>query len=80
MKHLDGIDAFQWHNWMDAHGEFGLLIGLCKFPDDETDPAGKKPVWYLYQAADTPREDKVFDQYKPIIGINDWSEVLHKVE
>ncbi len=55
MKHLDGIDAFQWHNWMDAHGEFGLLIGLCKFPDDETDPAGKKPVWYLYQAADTPR-------------------------
>ncbi len=80
MKHLDGIDAFQWHNWMDARGEFGLRIGLRKYPDDETDPAGKKPVWYLYQAADTPSEDKVFDPYKPIIGISEWSEIMHQVE
>ncbi|WP_298650934.1 DUF5722 domain-containing protein [uncultured Proteiniphilum sp.] len=80
MKYLDGIDAFQWHNWMDARGEFGLRIGLRKYPDDETDPAGKKPVWHLYQAADTPWEDKAFDPYKSIIGINDWSEVLHEVE
>ncbi len=80
MKHLDGIDAFQWHNWMDARGEFGLHIGLRKYPDDETDPAGKKPVWYLYQAADTPSEDKVFEPYKSIIGINDWSEIMHEVE
>jgi hypothetical protein len=80
MKHLDGIDAFQWHNWMDGRGEFGLRIGLRKYPDDETDPAGKKPVWYLYQAADTPSEDKVFDQYKAIIGISDWTEVLHEVK
>ena len=41
MKHLDGIDAFQWHNWMDGRGEFGLRIGLRKYPDDENDPAGK---------------------------------------
>jgi hypothetical protein len=80
MKHLDGIDAFQWHNWMDGRGEFGLRIGLRKYPDDETDPAGKKPVWHLYQAADTPSEDKVFDQYKAIIGISDWTEVLHEVK
>ena len=80
MKHLDGIDGFQWHNWMDTRGEFGLRIGLRKYPDDETDPAGKKPVWYLFQAADTPLEDKVFDQYKTIIGISDWSEILHEVE
>lgn len=80
MKHLDGIDAFQWHNWMDARGEFGLRIGLRKYPDDETDPAGKKPVWYLFQAADTPWEDKVFEPYKSIIGISDWSEIIHEVE
>lgn len=80
MKHLDGIDAFQWHNWMDGRGEFGLRIGLRKYPDDEDDPAGKKPVWYLYQAADSPEEDKVFEPYKSIIGIDDWSEVLEKVE
>ncbi len=80
MKQLDGIDAFQWHNWMDARSEFGLRIGLRKYPDDETDPAGKKPVWYLYQAADTPNEDKMFEPYKSIIGINDWSEIMHDVK
>jgi hypothetical protein len=80
LKHLDGIDAFQWHNWMDGRGEFGLRIGLRRFPDDENDPAGKKPVWYVYQAAGTDREDEVFDPYKPVIGISDWSEVLHEVE
>jgi len=80
MKQLDGIDAFQWHNWMDGRGEFGLRIGLRKYPDDENDPAGRKPVWYLYQAADTPLEDKTFNPYKAIIGINDWSEVMHEVK
>jgi hypothetical protein len=80
MKHLDGIDAFQWHNWIDGRGEFGLRIGLRKFPDDENEPGGKKPVWYVYQAAGTEREDQVFDPYKSVIGISDWSEVLHKVE
>ena len=80
MKNLDGIDGFQWHNWMDARGEFGLRIGLRKYPDDETDPAGKKPVWYLYQAADTPREDEVFEPYKSMIGINDWSEIMEEVK
>ncbi len=80
MKELDGIDAFQWHNWMDGRGEFGLRIGLRKYPDDETDPAGRKPVWFLYQAADTPKEDKVFEPYKSIIGISDWSEIMREVE
>jgi hypothetical protein len=80
MKHLDGIDAFQWHNWIDGRGEFGLRIGLRKFPDHENEPGGKKPVWYVYQAAGTEREDQVFDPYKSVIGISDWSEVIHKVE
>lgn len=80
LKNLDGIDAFQWHNWIDSRSEFGLRLGLRKFPRDKIDPAGKKPVWYLYQAADTPWEDKIFDQYKSIIGISDWSEILHEVK
>lgn len=79
LKHLSGINAFQWHNWMDGRGEFGLRIGLRKYPDDEIDPAGKKPVWFTYQAADTPREDKIFDQYKSVVGIQDWSEILQTI-
>jgi hypothetical protein len=77
MKKLDGIDGFQWHNWIDNRGEGGLRIGLRRFPDDEKDPGGKKPVWYVFQAADTPNENAVFDQYKEMIGIKDWKETQY---
>lgn len=80
MKVLDGIDGFQWHNWFDNRNEGGLRIGLRRFPDDETDPGGTKPVWDVYKAADTESENKVFDQYKEMIGIEDWSEVQYKGE
>ncbi len=79
MKNLDGIDGFQWHNWIDNRHEFGLKIGLRKFPDDENDPGGEKPVWYVYQAADTDNEDKVFEPYKVIVGVKDWSEIMKTV-
>ncbi|MFY0651787.1 MAG: hypothetical protein JXQ96_07120 [Cyclobacteriaceae bacterium] len=75
LKRLDGIDGFQWHNWFDHRGEGGLRIGLRRFPDDEEDPGGKKPVWYAYQAADRENEDEVFDQYKSLIGIEDWDQL-----
>lgn len=75
LKHLEGIDAFQWHNWIDSRGEGGLRIGLRRFPDDPEDPGAPKPVWYVYQAADRPSEDSVFSPYKEVIGIKDWDEV-----
>lgn len=80
MKALDGIDGFQWHNWFDHRGEGGLRIGLRRFPDDETDPGGTKPVWEVYKAADTENENAVFDQYKEMIGITNWKEVEYKDE
>ncbi len=80
MKILDGIDGFQWHNWFDNRGEGGLRIGLRRFPDDETDPGGAKPVWYVFKAADTPNEKEVFDPYKETIGIKDWKEAQYKGE
>ena len=79
-KTLDGIDGFQWHNWFDNRGEGGLRIGLRRFPDDETDPGGRKPVWYCYQAADRDNEDEVFDPYKAVIGIEDWDQVIYTGE
>lgn len=78
MKHLDGIDGFQWHNWFDHRKEGGLRIGLRRFPDDEVNPGGRKPVWEVYQAADEPHEDAVFDPYKETIGISDWEELIHQ--
>jgi len=79
MKSLDGIDAIQWHNWVDNRVEDGLMIGLRRFPDDQAEPGGRKPVWYAYQAAGTSQEDEVFEPYKSVIGVLNWSEILHTV-
>lgn len=79
LSQLDGIDAIQWHNWFDNRTEFGLRIGLRKFPDEAGDPAGAKPVWYLYQAAGTSEEDAKFEPYKSVIGINNWNEIMHSI-
>ena len=78
MEDLDGIDGFQWHNWVDLRNEGGLRLGLRRFTDDEEKPAAKKPVWYVYQAAGRPNEDEVFEQYKELIGIESWEEVKYK--
>lgn len=77
LKVLDGIDAYQWHNWIDNRLEDGLRIGLRRFPDDTTDPGGRKPVWFTYQAADSDQEDAVFETYKSVIGISNWDEVRY---
>lgn len=77
MKTLNGIDAMQWHNWIDNRSEDGLRIGLRRFPDDESDPGGRKPVWFTYQAADTEQEDAVFEPYKAVIGIQNWDELRY---
>ena len=77
MKTLDGIDAMQWHNWIDNRSEDGLRIGLRRFPDDESDPGGRKPVWFTYRAADTEQEDAAFEPYKAVIGIQNWEELRY---
>ena len=48
--------------------------------DDETDPGGVKPAWEVWKAAGTEKEDEVFAPYLKVIGLNDWSEIFHKVE
>ena len=65
---------------MDNRGEGGLRIGLRRFPDDTDEPLGKKPIWYVYQALGTPKEAEATAFAKPIIGIQDWSEIRHKGE
>ena len=77
IKYLDGIDGFQYHNWQDNRREGGLRIGLRRFPDDEEDPGGIKPVWKVYQAFGTEQEDEVYEPYKAIIGIKDWDEIRY---
>lgn len=78
MEKLSSIKSWQYHNWIDNRKEGGLRIGLRKFPDAEGDPYGKKPIWHLYQAMGTSKEDEVFAPYLKTIGILSWDEVIHK--
>lgn len=77
---LKGIDAIQWHSWIDNRGEFGLRIGFRRYPDDETDPGGEKDTWRVWQAAGTPQEGEVFAPYLKVIGITDWNQIFHQVQ
>ena len=74
VKKLDGIDAIQWHNWMDNAAEYGLHLGLRKA---DFQP---KPVWGVWKAAGTDKEDEVFDPYLKVIGISSWDEIYLDVK
>lgn len=77
VSRLSGIDGIQWHNWQDNRAEGGLRIGLRRFPDDSDQPNGKKPSWYVWQAAGTSSEDAVFQPYLSVIGVNDWNQIFN---
>ncbi|XCF05920.1 DUF5722 domain-containing protein [Tamlana crocina] len=79
IKKLDGIDAFQYHNWQDNRNEGGLRLGLRRFPDDQENPGGVKPVWKVYQAYGTEKEDEVYNKYKTMIGVENWNQIRFSI-
>ena len=78
LERLDTIQVFHFHNWVDNRGEGGLRIGLRKFPDEPGDPLGRKPVWHVFRALDTPGQAQAIEFAKPLIGIQEWDEAQHK--
>ncbi len=78
VRALDAIEGFQYHNWIDNRSEGGLRIGLRRFPDDADEPLGRKPAWHVYQALDTPDEERATAFALPLIGIQRWDDVLHR--
>jgi len=79
IRDLDSIEVWHYHNWIDNRSEGGLRIGLRKFPDEPGDPYGKKPIWHLYQALDTPREADACAPYLDVIGIRSWDEIMPEI-
>ena len=81
-----GIDSFEKLRkenfyYVDKTGLIADLMrnwGVRRFMDDETDPGGRKPAWFVFQAFGTDREDEVFEFAKDIIGIDDWDQVIYK--
>lgn len=80
LRKLDGVDAMMWHNWKDSRGEFGLRIGLRAFEDGNFAEADPKPVWHVWQAAGTDKEDEVFSPYLKVIGISTWDNIIKPVK
>ena len=78
MEACSGIDAYQMHGWFDQRAEGGLRIGIRRFRDDETDPGGRKPAWFVFQAFGTDKEEEVFEFAKPVIGIDNWNQIIYK--
>ncbi len=74
ISRLKSILSFDYHNWIDNRAEGGLQIGLRKFPDDAADPQGKKPIWYVYQAASTSKEADEFGPYLERVNMKSWAE------
>jgi hypothetical protein len=74
---LDGIDAVQWHNWADNKAEFGLRIGLRAFEEGAYGSLQEKPVWYVWSAGGTDKEDEVFKPYLDVIGVTGWDSIMH---
>lgn len=73
---LDGIDGWQWHNWIDNTGDGeNALLGLRKYIDGYDGEA--KPAWHVYKAAGTDAEDACFDKYLGYLGLGDWDEIMY---
>ena len=73
---VDGIDAIQWHRWVDHPDEDGLKLGLRKFT---TENGGeKKPSYEVFKAINTDNEAQVIDKYKSVIGISDWNDIFYE--
>ena len=75
---LPGIDSFMWYSPFDYSTDFGLLLGLRYSGNDKAHPYHRKPAWFVWQAADTPREDEVFAPYLKVIGIDSWDQIFHR--
>lgn len=74
------VTAFQYHLWADAYEEGGLKLGLRKYFDVAGDPYGKKPIWFLYKAYQTPDWSKARDVYKTILNLENWENVYYHGE
>jgi hypothetical protein len=79
IKHIDSIEAFQYHRWVDHAQEGGLKLGLWTLkPGTVSEPDQKKPIWEVFKAAGSSFEQQVFDKYKTTVGVETWTDVEFK--
>ena len=73
------IDAFILHRHVDHKEEGGLRLGLWTWNDDHPEPSSpyqRKPIHDVFRAIDTEDSLAATEFAKPIIGIDNWSELI----
>lgn len=78
IRKMKNVKCYYYHLWADDYGEGGLRLGLRKFWDWKGDPLGKKPIWDVVRAFETPEWKKVSEPYKKVLGVKDWDEIRYK--
>ncbi|WP_235934765.1 DUF5722 domain-containing protein [Candidatus Laterigemmans baculatus] len=58
LRSIDTVLAYDYHRWVDAAGEGGLLLGLRKLGSRGKPAGGKKLGWEVYRAIGTSEEAK----------------------
>ena len=77
---LPSIENIQLHRWVDNPNEAGLEFGLWTVVPGTIEGFNvKKEGWYVWEAAGTVEQEQIFDPYKSVIGISDWSEIQYQV-
>lgn len=75
-SHLPGIDAFILHRHVDHAHEGGLKLGLrANKPGTISDLGPKRKIYEVFRQADRKNWQEAFEFAKPIIGIQNWSEL-----
>ncbi|UUO07258.1 DUF5722 domain-containing protein [Blastopirellula sp. J2-11] len=77
IERLETIEAMHYHRWIDHEKEGGLKLGLWTVRAGTITSAGeKKQAWRVFQALATPQQAAAIQFALPIIGIDDWSEIV----
>ena len=79
VRNLSAIQTLIWHASTDNDVEGNLNLGLHYRENYTPHPWGRKPAWYVFRACGTADENAVLDPYKSVVGISDWSEIMHQV-
>lgn len=70
-----GVEIHHLHRHVSHPGEGGLLLGTRDYANDDPHQLGEKyPMYYVFQAAGTERQEEAFHFALEVIGLESWDD------